>query len=593
MSGTSRILTFSHDGNLVAHCDSIGNVQLWNTARNDLLNSSEDRSYTFLESMKHRIVAKNGRRIASVGDERTIEVWDLSKGMVTRTFEGLSAFDYFPGASFSPNCDLMAVKVASGSIGTFDVSTGTTLCVLGRNLIYIQRIAFSPDGKLAAAAAIDINKPVSKVKFWDMKSGTDKEVGFSGFHSAAAVSPNVDLVALASDDEIGLWDTSRAAIVRTLKGHCSIIGAVVFSPDGKFIASAPGQEIGGSITVWDPATGTTLQSLTGQSERIHSLEFSPDSRTLASASQDKTVMLWDTANGVALRVLLHPHPVTTLVFSPDGMVLASSNSDLPVTFWHVASGTISQILNEPGVVFDFSSNNKLVASTSGDTPSICRRASGANSRILEFHSQIISSAVFSPSGQLVASASENTDIRLWDIATGATIRYFKCRSSHEKIKAMRFSPNGKLLAGGLDFGFFKIWDVEKGVVKHDLSVPSHGTLFNTISFSPDGKFLASGSAGWGIYLWDIETGAVLTKLRYRNGDGYRDAKTHVSLSPDGNFVASCQSNFALRICLMDTNAGTIHQFHDNVSDDPGENILALAVSPDPLSRVVASSSGKF
>lgn len=597
---SSLALTFSHDGKLFVSRYSVGAVHLWSTARDDLIDPSDDRSYAGPESIIHHIVALNGRQIASSGDRGTIDVWDPSKGSVARTFEGLFDFSKprsFASVSFSPNGDLLAAdtEAAGGSIRVLDISRGTTLLTLGRNLTYASRVAFSPDGKLVAIAAFDTNQPVSKVKVWKniwnwLAADFDEPI-LSSFHGATAVSPNVDLVALASDDNaIRLWDISRASRVRKLEGHCSSVGALTFSPDGKLIASAPRREAGGRIIVWDAATGTIIQSFPDHSRRIYTLEFSPDCRTLASASQDKTVRLWNTTNGVALQVLDHLHPVTTLVFSPDGTVLASSDPNFPVTFWNVASGTILRILHEPGVVYDFSTQGKLVASSFNHTLNIWSTATGAISRILEGHSQIISAVMFSPNGQLVASTSKDVGIRLWDIATGTNLR-LRGHSNDVKFTAIDFSPNGTLLAAASDDGLIRLWDSDQGVVKHDLGRGLDKRPFHTISFSRDGKVIAAVSKSWRLYLWEAETGAVFFMHRYCTHVSL-DEKAHVRLSPNGDRVALSLSSFGHRTSLWDMTTGTILQFLDKVIEDPCELLSSLAISPDPFKQVVASSYGR-
>ncbi len=121
--------------------------------------------------------------------------------------------------------------------------------------------------------------------------------------------------------ELKVWDAATGQEVFTLKGHASYVGSVSFSPDGKQIASASGDQ---TVKVWDAVTGQETLTLKGHTSSVGSVSFSPDGTRIASASSDQTVKLWDTVTGQETLTLKGHANVS---FSPDGTRIASASTD--------------------------------------------------------------------------------------------------------------------------------------------------------------------------------------------------------------------------------------------------------------------------
>lgn len=70
-----------------------------------------------------------------------------------------------------------------------------------------------------------------------------------------------------------IWDVATGAAVQIFEGHTGAAVAVVFSMDGKHVASASDDE---TVRLWETATGTALQTFEVHSIGAEAVAFSPD-----------------------------------------------------------------------------------------------------------------------------------------------------------------------------------------------------------------------------------------------------------------------------------------------------------------------------
>ncbi|MDE0088265.1 MAG: hypothetical protein OXU23_21265 [Candidatus Poribacteria bacterium] len=101
-----------------------------------------------------------------------------------------------------------------------------------------------------------------------------------------------------------------------LIGHYADIDAIIFSPDGKMLATASEDY---TARLWDAQTGAHRLALKGHTSEVSSIAFSPDGKTVRTGSLDGTLRLWDTNTGTQLRTITgHTNRVYSIAFSPDG-----------------------------------------------------------------------------------------------------------------------------------------------------------------------------------------------------------------------------------------------------------------------------------
>jgi WD40 repeat protein len=223
----------------------------------------------------------------------------------------------------------------------------------------------------------------------------------------------------------------------------------------------------------------------------------------------------------------------------------------------------------------YSPEGARVATASDDgTARIWDAASGATIAVLEGHEGRVWSAVFSPDGARVATASEDGTARIWDAATGAIIAVLK---GHEDVVSfVAFSPDGTRVETASDDKTARIWDAATGNLIAVLR--GHRGLVNCVAFSPDGTRVVTASTDKSARLWNAATGALVATL-----GGHQGFIDSVRFSPDGTRLVTASWDKTARI--WDARTGKLIvalRGHENF-------VLAAAFSPDGTRVVTASA----
>ena len=191
---------------------------------------------------------------------------------------------------FSPVHGILAVS-SHTEIQGWHINSGTELFRFEARWSLRTDPVFSPDGKWLATI-----EDSGKAQVWNVEAPDAPAIISTQNADAMVFSPDSATLAIASQGILYLWKFRTApedepiAIPGGLRGFKI---ALTFSPDGTVLVGSGMQGWSNPIALWDIKRGRTLGVLSGHTEPVETLVFSHDGKTLASGSQDGTVLLWD------------------------------------------------------------------------------------------------------------------------------------------------------------------------------------------------------------------------------------------------------------------------------------------------------------
>lgn len=302
--------------------------------------------------------------------------------------------------------------------------------------------------------------------------------------------------------------------VVVMDAHTDRVTIVKWSPNGAMIASASDDK---TVKIWQAANGKMLHDLTGHTDKVHAISWSPDGKKIVSGSPDNSVRIWDVSTGANLKTHTLPSSPSFLQYprvewSPDGTKLAAHTNAEGIFVW------------------DNTGKHIRTFGTYGS----------GNTR----------GWAWSPDSTKIAWASDD-GLNIGDFA----VKQMSLYSKHEsRVESVEWSPDGRHIVttstkrvNNVKDDAVLIWDATKRAVVHKLAASLTSGL-SKAWWSPNSRTIASGAWNGNLLIWDATTGASLATIvdpNPENGAGLRG----FSWSPDSRHIATAKGDHTVRISV--------------------------------------------
>lgn len=356
--------------------------------------------------------------------------------------------------------------------------------------------SFSPDGSMLASGSGD-----STVRFWDLNTETPQSTGKSHSNWVLCIAWSPDsqkLVSGSMDSKIQIWDKNGKPIGKPLAGHSKWITALAWqplhlNPNCERFASSSRD---GTVKVWDTIRRTCIFTFAQHTDAISCIKWGGND-WIYTASRDRTIKCWDASNGRLIKSLLgHAHWINTMALNTDSVLRtgAFDHTGKEYTDPNEAQAyALKRYTEAKG-----SQNERLVSGSDdftlflwspvNDKKPICRMTG---------HQALINQVNFSPDGRIIASASFDKSIKLWNGFTGTFI--CNLRGHVSPVFQVCWSSDSRMLVSGSKDSTLKLWDMK--TKKMRIELPGHLDAVYAVDWSPDGQRVASGSKDKTLKIW--------------------------------------------------------------------------------------------
>ncbi|MEG3860106.1 nSTAND1 domain-containing NTPase [Microcoleus sp. herbarium12] len=532
ISGANSV-TFSPDGKRIATSGEDQKVKFFDAVSGELSKTLSEKE----SGIKSASFSPDGKKIATSGYYGIARIWDLSGKQLPITLKGYKESDKITSITFSSDRKTIATAADDGTVRLWDLSAGKELSKItphkGKAVLSVR---FSPDGKLFATAGED-----KSPRIWNLSGQEQRKLeGHNELVSFVDFSPDGKQLVTTSDDGTAkVWDAASGKEIYNFQGHERSVLTASFSPDSKYLATA-GKD--GKTRIWNLSDQQTTQTteFKGHQSDVNTLSISHDGTRMASGDNNGFVRLWDLSTNKQIGKEFKADNrgrVLSITFSPDSKFLISGGEDGIAKIWDLSGQLVRPLKEKQGNYFisslSFSSDGKYIAITgSNQTPKIWSwdgEKIAQKIATLEGHKDLVYQVSFHPKQELIATGAWDGTIGLWKLSDNKVNKIKIWSGDQGKIRSLSFSSDGKYLATADDNSQLKVWDLSG---QEKLKLFSYQREIQAVAFSSDGKYIATGGKDGTVKLWDW-LGRQVFEFKIEKGSVW-----DISFSADGRSIVA-------------------------------------------------------
>lgn len=274
--------------------------------------------------------SKSGKRMATIAQDGTVVVWDLSTRKALRTFD--KAFFFEDPVGMTPDgSKLVGISADRKGLRILDVDHGTEGKSIRGVFVYKGTVALSPDGRRVAVTMGD-----RSVSLHDVATGAKQvELQPSGSEAAGGLAWSPDgktVIMSAWDGQLRAFDSATGTVKFQTEERPQAYGVPIFAPDGATFAVVGMSDR--KARIFETATGREVVGFEPVMAGHRCFEFLSGGRLTALGEATGVVIVADRATGKEVSRFKASSSVCTAVkASPDGRWLAVACGSGQVQLW--------------------------------------------------------------------------------------------------------------------------------------------------------------------------------------------------------------------------------------------------------------------